>query len=156
METPVFRMSSRRSLSLYHSYLIAFTLGKKMIRVLIVDDESAVRQGLRMRLSAEPDVQVIGETANGQAALDLVQALQPEVVLMDVTMPQLDGIDATEALHAISPNTAVVMLTVYDDAAMRARARAAGAVAFITKGSEMNELLATIRWAAGQGLSNLP
>ena len=118
-----------------------------MIKLLLVDDEPAVRKGLRMRLAAEPDVMVIGEAVDGNEALALAQRLHPDVVVMDVEMPRMDGIAATQALHALSPRLAVIVLTIHDDEATQARARAAGAIALITKRGTNGELLAAIRQA---------
>src|SRR5882757_8583211 len=104
-----------------------------MIQVLIVDDLPMVRRGLRMQLMLEPDIEVVGEAASGQEALSLVQQLQPDVVLMDMKMPGMDGLTATRFMQAISPRSAVVILSLYDDAHLKAQALAAGAVAFVGK-----------------------
>jgi DNA-binding NarL/FixJ family response regulator len=119
----------------------------EVIKILIVDDQPAVRQGLFMRLEAEPDLEVVGEAADGETALTLAHALCPDVVLMDVEMHAMDGIAATEALHATSPHIAVIMLSIYDDAQTRARAEQAGAMAFVPKSVPTDMLLATIRQA---------
>jgi DNA-binding NarL/FixJ family response regulator len=119
--------------------------GAEMIRLLIVEDQPAVRQGLQMRLSAEPDFEVIGEAADGQTALDLVNRLCPDVVLMDVEMPCGDGIATTRALHLISPSTEVIILSLHDDACTQARAKQAGAAAFVGKSMPTETLLTTIR-----------
>ena len=116
-----------------------------MISIVLVDDQASVRRGLRMRLSMEPDVEVVGEAESGEAALQLVRALSPDVVLMDVEMPGMDGIVATAALRATAPHVAVVILSLYDDARTRARAREAGAAAFVAKHQAKSTLLATIR-----------
>ncbi|PWT75501.1 MAG: hypothetical protein C5B60_05215 [Chloroflexi bacterium] len=121
-----------------------------MIRLLLVDDQLAVRHSLRMRLGLEPDLQVVGEAGSGREALSLVQHLAPDVVLMDVAMPDLDGIAATEALRTRSPRSAVVILSIADDAQTQALARAAGAVAFVAKSGAMETLLSAIRLAAVQ------
>ncbi len=98
-----------------------------------------------MRLSIEADVEVVGEAGSGEAALRLVRSLSPDVVLMDVEMPGMDGIDVTAALRAAAPQVAVVVLSLYDDARTRARAREAGAAAFVAKHQAKTTLLATIR-----------
>jgi DNA-binding NarL/FixJ family response regulator len=116
-----------------------------MIRLLLVDDQSIVRQGLRMRLLMEPDIVVIGEASSGEQALELVQVLSPDIVLMDVEMPGMDGITATTALRATTPQSAVVMMSIHDDARTRARAEAAGATAFVEKSGTLEVLLATVR-----------
>src|SRR5215472_6567097 len=84
-----------------------------MIRVLLVDDQPAVRRGLRFRFQLEPDIQVVGEAGSGPEALQLVQALSPTVVLMDVEMPEMDGISTTAALHALGGGSPVVMLSIH-------------------------------------------
>ncbi|MBA3490988.1 MAG: response regulator transcription factor [Rubrobacteraceae bacterium] len=124
------------------------SVGNRAIRVLIVDDQSAVRRGLHLRLSLEPEVEVIGETGDGAEAISLAGYLQPDVVLMDVRMPGMDGIEATAALRAVSQESAVVILSLDDDAKTRTRAKEAGAVAFIAKRRMEEELLAVVRRAA--------
>lgn len=118
-----------------------------MIKLLLVDDQPSVRMGLRMRLSLEADVTIVGEAGDGEAALSLAQTLQPDVIVMDVQMPRMDGIAATAALRSIVPATGVVLLSLYDDAATRARGQAAGALAFIQKQGTMDALLTAIREA---------
>jgi DNA-binding NarL/FixJ family response regulator len=119
-----------------------------VIRLLIVDDQASVRKGLRMRLEAEPDLLIVGEAADGETALSLAQTSCPNVVLMDVKMPGMDGIAAAERLRVICPSVAVIMLSVYDDAHTRAQAAQAGARAFVPKSVPTDMLLATIRQAA--------
>lgn len=122
-----------------------------MIKLLLVDDQPTVRQGLRMRLTLEPDLTVVGEASTAEEALALVQSLAPDIVLMDVEMPGMDGIAATAAVSASARQSAVVILSIHDDALTRARAQAAGAVAFVEKRGRTEELLAAIRQAAQQG-----
>jgi DNA-binding NarL/FixJ family response regulator len=119
-----------------------------MIRVLIVEDSPFVRKALHMRLTAEADLSVIGEAAGGEAALELAASLLPDVVLVDVEMPHMDGIATLTALHRICPQAAVIILSVYDDAPTRARANAAGAAAFVAKSMSPDTLLTAIRQAA--------
>jgi DNA-binding NarL/FixJ family response regulator len=121
-----------------------------MITLLLVEDELLVRQGLRMWLEREADIRVVGEASDGAEAIALAQALQPDVVLMDISMPTMDGITATAALHAAVPRSAVVLLTLYDDATTRARAYAAGAAAFVGKQDGVRALHAAIRRAGRQ------
>jgi two-component system response regulator DesR len=101
-----------------------------------------------MRLGMEPDIVVIGEAADGRAALDRVPEARPDVVLMDVNLPELDGISATARLREISPDCAVVMLSLRDDAETRARARQAGASGFVGKHDMDGALTTAIRAAA--------
>src|SRR6266566_2426317 len=118
-----------------------------MIRLVLVDDQATVRHGLRMRLLLEPDIMVVGEASNGNEALALVQELSPDVVLMDIEMPGMDGITTTASLHAAVPQSAVVMLSIHDDSATRVQAQMAGAVAFVEKRGPTEALLTAIRRA---------
>src|SRR5579862_8381559 len=115
-----------------------------MIRVLLVDDQQVVLRGLGLRLHLEPDMQVVGEASNGREALHLVQALAPDVVLMDVEMPEMDGIQTTTALRALHSPSVVVLISIHDDLHTRAQAQEAGAVAFVTKSGMTDELLTII------------
>lgn len=119
-----------------------------MIRVLLVDDQAHVRVGWRMRLSLEPDIVVVGEAADGRQALSLAAALEPDVVLMDVEMPAMDGITAADHLKEGGGACAVVVTSIYDNAATRARALAAGAAAFVGKQEPIDTVLAAIRACA--------
>ena len=118
------------------------------IRILLVDYQLAVRRGLRIRLGVEADIEVVGEAANGVDAVTLAAQLRPDVVVMDVTMPGMDGIEATHQLRAIAPCSTIVILSMHDDATARSRAREAGAVAFIAKHQADALLLTAIREAA--------
>ena len=121
-----------------------------MIRVLLVDDQPVVRRGLRVRFHLEPDMQVVGEASTGREALTLAQTLSPDVVLLDIEMPGMDGIEATAALRTVVPQSAVVILSIHTDRQTRLRAQAAGAVAFVEKRGTTDTLLSAIRQAAGQ------
>ena len=124
----------------------------KNIRVLLVDDQPAIRQGLRLRFAAEADITVVGEAGDGATALDLAQTLTPDVIIMDVTMPGIDGIEATRAIRTEVPDSTVVMLSLHDDATTRSRASDAGATAFVSKHQADSLLFETIRHAAaGRG-----
>ena len=120
----------------------------EMIRLLIVEDQPAVRKGLHMRLSAEPDFSVIGEASNGKAALALVGGLCPDVVVMDVEMPYLDGIATTRALRLACPSAEVIILSLHDDETTQAHAKKAGAAAFVAKSMPTEKLLTAIRQVA--------
>lgn len=122
---------------------------QRTITVVLVDDQPAVRRGLRMRLSREPDLIVVGEAEDGERAIGLAEALLPDIVLLDVALPGRDGIGTAEALQTVVPDTAVVMLTLYDDATTRARATTAGARTLISKHEPIPKLLEAIRAAAG-------
>ncbi len=120
-----------------------------MIRVLLVDDQAVVRRALRTRFDLESDLQVVGEASNGREALTLAQTLFPDVVLMDIEMPVMDGIETTASLRRVVPQSAVVILSIYNDAQTRERAQAAGAVEFVEKRGVTDSLLSAIRLAAG-------
>ena len=116
-----------------------------MISILIADDQSFMRECLRMRLELEPDLRIVGEAGDGAAAISLACDCQPDVVIMDIAMPVLDGLAATAALRAILPATAIIVHSLYDDDGTRARARAAGANAFVGKHTLEGPLLDAIR-----------
>ena len=124
--------------------------GTKRIRLLLVDDQPSVRRGLRMRFALESDLEVVGEAGDATEAIFLARALRPAVVLMDVEMPGVDGIAAIAALRQAAPHSTVVIFTLYDDASTRARAREAGAAAFVAKHQTEETLLAAIRRAAAE------
>jgi len=118
------------------------------IRILIADDHSVVREGLRMFLGLDPDIEVIGEASDGAEALRLVGALAPDVVLMDLIMPVMDGISATRAIREQFPDTEVVALTsVLEDASVVGAIRA-GAIGYLLKTTDAEELRRSIRAAA--------
>ena len=121
-----------------------------MIRVLVVDDQMNIRRGLRMRLGLEPDIEVVGEAADGEAAVRMAHLLAPNVVVMDVQMPIMDGVAATQAIVAEAFPPRVVALSFYDDERTRAKALAAGATAFVPKGCGHDYLVEEIRRAAGK------
>ena len=98
-----------------------------------------------MRLAVEPEISVVGEAGDGKSALELARTLSPDVVLMDVEMPGMDGIEATELLHQELPDCCVVILTIHDDATTRRRARDAGASAFVSKHQIDGRLMDAIR-----------
>jgi DNA-binding NarL/FixJ family response regulator len=122
----------------------AFAKGPEKVRILLVDDQPEIRRGLRMRLELEPDLVVAGEAGDGREVREAVLALRPHVVVMDVAMPGVGGIEA--ALTALS-TAAVVMLSLYDDARTRESALAAGAVGFVAKHEPQQALVREIRRA---------
>ncbi|HZF57380.1 MAG TPA: response regulator transcription factor, partial [Rubrobacter sp.] len=118
------------------------------IKVLITDDHGVVRQGLRMFLSQDPDLEVVGEAGDGEEALRLARETGPDVVLMDLMMPVMDGIEATRTIKASMPDVEVVALTsVLEDASV-ADAVKAGAIGYLLKGTDAGELRSAIRAAA--------
>jgi DNA-binding NarL/FixJ family response regulator len=118
------------------------------IRILLVDDHSVVRQGLRMFLALEPDLEIVGEAGDGAEALRLARELRPDVVLMDLLMPVMDGITATGLLRRELPDTEVVALTsVLEDEKVVGAVRA-GAIGYLLKDTQADELRRAIRAAA--------
>ncbi|MCP9488177.1 MAG: response regulator transcription factor [Gaiellaceae bacterium MAG52_C11] len=116
-----------------------------MIRVALADDQELVRTGFRLILSAEPDLEVVGEAANGREAVELVRTRRPDVVLMDVRMPVLDGIEAT---RRVVGQTRVVVLTTFDLDSVVFEAIRAGASGFLLKTAPADELVRAVRVAA--------
>jgi DNA-binding NarL/FixJ family response regulator len=120
-----------------------------MIRVLVVDDHHLVRAGLITLLEAADDIEVAGEAADGQQALEVAAAASPDVVLMDLSMPVMDGVSATRALLSELPETRVVALTSFSDRQRVTDILAAGATGYVLKDSRPDDLLAAVRAAAG-------
>ena len=118
------------------------------IRVLITDDHGVVRQGLRMFLSRDPELEVVGEAANGEEAVSMARYLRPDVVLMDLLMPVMDGIAATESIRTELPDVEVIALTsVLEDASVTGAVRA-GAIGYLLKDTDADELRRAIKAAA--------
>jgi DNA-binding NarL/FixJ family response regulator len=122
-----------------------------MIRVLLADDEGLVRAGFRMILKAEPDIEVVGEAGDGREAVAKADRLAPDVVLMDIRMPGLDGIEATRRITAGEPAPRVLVLTTFDRDEYVFEALRAGASAFLLKDAPEHHLLAAIRVVADGG-----
>ncbi|OKH22443.1 response regulator [Chroogloeocystis siderophila] len=116
-----------------------------MIRLVLVDDQHLIRQGLKALLELEPDLQVVGEAENGQAAMQLLQTLQPDVVLMDVRMPVMDGVAATREITQHFPEIKVLVLTTFDNHEYVAAALRNGAMGYLLKDTPSEELAAAIR-----------
>lgn len=119
-----------------------------MIRVLVVDDHAMVREGLSAVLAADGDIDVVAQAADGRAALALAQAVSPDVALMDLSMPVMDGVEATGAMLDVAPDVRIVILTSFSDRARVRQALAAGAVGYQLKDAEPGELRAAVRAAA--------
>ncbi|MFN6486320.1 MULTISPECIES: response regulator transcription factor [unclassified Nostoc] len=116
------------------------------IRLLIVDDQSLIRQGLKAMLEQEPDLQVVGDAENGKVALELVAELQPDVVLMDIRMPEMDGRTATKLIVENFPNIKVLVLSTFDDDSYLTGAMRAGAKGYLLKDMPSSELADAIRF----------
>lgn len=127
------------------------------IRLLIVDDHALFREGLRALFSAIEDIELVGEATTGGEAIDLVDESQPDVVLMDIDMPGISGVEATRHILSKCPTTGIVMVTMLEDDASVFSAMRAGARGYVLKGAQPDELLQTIRAvASGQALFGPP
>jgi two-component system, NarL family, response regulator NreC len=125
---------------------------EKRTTILLVDDHAVVRQGFRMILSAESDFEVVGEAANGREAVGLAESLRPDVVLMDVSMPELNGIEATRRIVTDAPRTRVLALSMHRDTVYVREILRAGASGYLLKEAGDHDLLTAIRAVAqGQG-----
>lgn len=122
-----------------------------MTRVLLVDDQTLIRQGIRVLLMTEPGMEVVGEAANGKEALGLVEQLHPEVVLMDVRMPEMDGVTATREICAKHPEIGVIILTTFDDEAYIFDGLRAGARGYLLKDISSEEMAEAVRVVAKGG-----
>lgn len=120
----------------------------KVIRVLLVDDQALFREALHTLLSVQPNIEVIGEAANGAEALDIATARHPDVVLMDLQMPIMDGVAATRKLHESSPDCRVIVLTTFDDDEYVFEGLRAGAVGYLLKDVSGAKLVEAIMTAA--------
>jgi len=118
------------------------------IRVLIVDDHQLVRQGLEAVLASAADIALVGQAADGRTAVDVANEVGPDVVLMDLQLPVLSGLDATREILAARPGTAVLVLTMFEDDDTVHAAVAAGAVGYLLKGADGEDILAAVRSAA--------
>jgi DNA-binding NarL/FixJ family response regulator len=125
-----------------------------MIKVLLVDDQSLIRQGLRALLELETDLEIVGEAENGEIAINLVKELQPDVLLMDIRMPIMDGVAATKTIQTRFPGTKVLVLTTFDDDEYVKAALQNGAMGYLLKDTPSEELAVAIR-AVDKGYSQL-
>ena len=121
----------------------------KRIRILLADDHAVVRQGFRMILGAQADLEIVGEAGNGREAVELAASLRPDVVVMDVTMPELNGIEATRRLTADNPHIRVVALSMHKDSVYVREILRAGARGYLLKDSVAEDLVAAVRAVAG-------
>src|SRR5215469_9101113 len=122
------------------------------IRILLADDHAVVRQGFKMILAAQPDMEIVGEAGNGREAVEAAENLKPDVVVMDVAMPELNGIEATRRLADSSPRTRVLALSMHKDSVYVREILRAGARGYLLKDSIASDLLTAVRAVArGEG-----
>lgn len=126
-------------------------MNAQMVRVVVADDHDLFREGLRQLLETIPSVEIVGEAADGQEAIKLVAELHPDVVLMDINMPRVDGLRATEYIVKHYPSTNVVVLTMYQDDEYAVHAIRAGAKSYLLKNSRSDEVIQAIHVAASGG-----
>ncbi|HYS25521.1 MAG TPA: response regulator transcription factor [Vicinamibacterales bacterium] len=122
------------------------------LRILIADDHAIVRQGLRLLIDSQPDMEVVAEAAEGRAALDLADAVKPDVVVMDISMPRMNGLGATRILKQRQPAVAIVALTRHEDETYLEELLRAGASAYVLKQSPPADLIQAIRAVAAGGI----
>ncbi|GAA4062999.1 response regulator transcription factor [Actinomadura miaoliensis] len=120
-----------------------------MIRVLLADDEAMIRAGVRAILTADPAIEVVAEAGDGREAIELTRSHRPDVALLDIRMPRLDGLAAAAELRRAAPGTAVVILTTFGEDEYIARALSGGASGFLLKSGDPHELIAGVRAVAG-------
>jgi DNA-binding NarL/FixJ family response regulator len=120
----------------------------KRIRIMLVDDHAVVRQGFKMILSAQNDMEIVGEAGNGREAVEQAEQLRPDIVVMDVAMPELNGIEATRRLAASMPHTRVIALSMHKDSVYVREILRAGARGYLLKDSGAGDLVSAIRAVA--------
>ncbi len=121
----------------------------KSVRILIVDDHALLREGLHGLISTQPDMEVVGEAENGLAAVQLAKQLLPDIVLMDVTMPKLDGLEATMEIKQSCPQVRVLVLSGHESTALQKQMHLAGASGYLGKTATKEVILSAIRQVAG-------
>ena len=127
-----------------------------MIDVVLVEDNDVFREALELMLSVTPDVRVVASVPDGRSALEVCQQVEPDVVLMDYRLPELDGVETTAGVRTVCPDASVVVLTAGVDTGELAALYDAGAVACLTKDSDLSEIVSAIRDAAAATLVHPP
>ena len=115
------------------------------LRVFLCDDHTLFRQGVKKLLELEPDIEIVGQAGNGQEMLDMLKKASPDVILMDIGMPKMDGVTATQKVKKMSPRVKVIILTVYEDEPHIFQAIKAGAMGYLLKDVSIDELIEAIR-----------
>ena len=124
------------------------------IRLLIADDHALVRSGLRSMLQREPGIEILGEARNGREAVELCRSLRPDLILMDVRMPDMDGLEATRTIKRELPETGVLMVTMHENRDYMLEATKAGAAGYVLKDASRSELISAVRRVADAEPSN--
>jgi DNA-binding NarL/FixJ family response regulator len=124
-----------------------------LIRIFVVDDQPQILRGLTMRLDLEPDLEVVGAVEDGLSALNLVEESRPDLILIDLEMPEMDGIYTARLIHARLPACPIVMLSLAEDDETKERVRKAGAAAFVSKRQMDHVLIATIHAVTGDSIT---
>ena len=127
------------------SHTAVYKPGSRLASVVVVDDHDLARAGLRSLLSGERGIQVVGEAATGQDALNLCRRMRPDLVLMDVRMPDMNGLTVTRKIKFESPSTSVILFTMYETADYLVEALQAGAAGYLLKGASRTEIVSTVR-----------
>lgn len=121
------------------------------VRILLADDHEVVRQGLRTILRARPDWEIVGEAENGQEAIDAVQQLKPDVIILDITMPMMSGLEATQAIAKLKTNTRILIFTMHDSKSLVKAVKKAGASGYVLKSRAARDLVNAVRTILGGG-----
>jgi len=119
-----------------------------MIKILIVDDQAVVRKGLKMQLSLEADLLVVGEAENGRQALEMILTIKPDVIILDLEMPVMDGLSTLEILRKEHPGIPIIILSIHESLDDRLQAEAEGVSAFVVKSGDPSRLISEIRQVA--------
>jgi len=122
-----------------------------MSRVLVVDDHAVIRRGVQGILRAYPEWELCGEAENGQEAINLAETLKPEIIIMDVSMPVLNGLEATRIIHELLPNTRILLLTLHSSTELVRTAFRAGARGYVLKSDAEHELVRALNVVVGDG-----
>lgn len=121
------------------------------VRILLADDHEVVRQGLRTILRARPDWEIVGEAENGQEAVDAVQQLKPDIVILDITMPMVSGLEATQAITKLKTNTRILIFTMHDSKSLVKAVKKAGASGYVLKSRAARDLINAVQTILGGG-----